>query len=88
MSDGKDSIATLKSIKTLSPNPLEDLDCLCDPLNQEAQEVHLPLECQALLDLLSLPLSLGCRKMSLPSVLVGLAVLFHQQHPSENIDYL
>lgn len=69
----------IKSVKIFSPDPLEALVCLCDLAAHEIQEGHLHQACHAVLGLLSLPLSQGCcRKLSLPFVLEGLDIQFHQ----------
>lgn len=70
------------SAKTFLLSPLEALDCLCVLVAQESQGGHHYQAIQAILGLLSRPLSQGgCRRMSLPFVQVDLVILFHQLGP-------
>lgn len=85
-----DHLKTLKSqhvtangkewhVKPLSSDLRLGLDCLCDLVTQEPHNGHLHQACQAVLGLLSLPLSQGCcRNMILLFVQGGLEILLRQ----------
>lgn len=65
-------------VKSFTPNFPLGLDCLCDLVTQESLESHLRQACQAVLGLLSLPLSqLYCSNMILLFVQGGPEILLH-----------
>lgn len=89
LTSNEDSTLISRLKKILLPNPLEAPDCLCDLDSQDSQRSHLHQGCQAVLGILSPPLSQGsCSRMTLPFAREAPEVPFHQWHPLEKSNCL